>query len=225
MAIDREGLARTVLRFPAAADQLFPPSVPGWHSDAVAPLTYDPEEARRLLAGLGWAPGADGILERDGQRFALTLTTYPDRPELPLTATVLEQLLRQVGIEVAINGANSSAIPAGHADGTLELGLVARNFALVPDPLGTLLQDYAPTGDWGALGWDGPEVAALIACMARGEGGAAERERVVEVLQAELPVIPIAWYQQTVAVAPALEGAAVDPFERSFGLPALAWEE
>ncbi|MGF1621403.1 MAG: ABC transporter substrate-binding protein [Rhodomicrobiaceae bacterium] len=225
LAIDREGVARAVLRYPEGADQLFPPSVAGWHNDTLTPLGYDVEKARNILAGLGWQPGSDGILMRDGERFALTLTTYPDRPELPLVAAVLEQQFRAIGVELTINTTNSSEIPAGHQNGSLELGLIARNFSLVPDPIGTVLSDYVGNGDWGAMNWRNEEFATLVRAVARGEGGDAERAEAAAILQAELPIIPIAWYQQTLAVSDRVEGAAIDPFERTFGLQDLRWTE
>jgi hypothetical protein len=134
LAIDRAGLAQAVLRYPEGAGQLFPPSIGAWHNPALAPLVHDPAAAQALLAGLGWAPGPDGILTRDGQRFALTLTTYPDRPELPLVAAVLEQQFRAIGIEVTINSTNSSEIPAGHEAGTLELGASRAQLRADPRP-------------------------------------------------------------------------------------------
>lgn len=225
LAIDRDGIASAVLRYPEGASQLFPPSVAGWHDEGLAPLAFDVGRAQELLAGLGWQPGADGILTRDGQHFALTLLTYPDRPELPLVASVLEQQFRAIGVEITINSTNSSEIPAGHQDGSLELALVARNFSLIPDPIGTVLSDFAPTGDWGAMNWDNPDFVELVRSIARGEGGEAERARAAAILQDELPVIPIAWYRQTLAVTNAVEGASIDPFERSFGLEAMRWAQ
>lgn len=223
LAIDRAGIAKAVLRYPEGADQLFPPSLGDWHDDALAPLAYDPDAARALLTDLGWAPGADGILTRNGERFEMTLTTYPDRPELPLVATVLEQQFAAIGVAVTLNITNSSEIPSGHADGSLHLALIARNFSLIPDPIGTVLSDYAPTGDWGAMGWDNPAFVDLARGIARGEGGAAERAQAAAILQEELPVIPIAWYRQTLAVTRGIEGAIIDPFERTFGLQDLQW--
>ena len=224
LAIDREGIAKAVLRYPEDADQLFPQSLAEWHDDALAPLGYDPDAAKALLADLGWEPGADGILMRDGQRFAMTLTTYPDRPELPLVATVLEQQFAAIGVAMTINVTNSSEIPSGHQEGSLEMALIARNFSLIPDPIGTVLSDYAPTGDWGAMGWDNPAFVDLAQSIARGEGGAEARARAAAILHAELPVIPIAWYRQTLAVSRGVEGTIIDPFERTFGLQNLQWE-
>lgn len=225
MAIDREGLAEAILRFPAGGTQLFPPSLGEWHAEGVAPLAYDPEKARALLAELGWQSGPDGILIRNGERFSLTLTTFPDRPELPLSAAVLQQMFADIGVAMVIDSTNSSEIPVRHADGTLDLALLNRNFALVPDPVGTLLTDYAPGGDWGAMNWNNPEFLTLIRALARGEGGQAERDRAVAILQDDLPVIPIAWYQQSAAVSKGITGAVIDPYERTIGLKDIRWAE
>lgn len=226
-AIDREGLAVAILRYPAAATQLFPPSLKIWHDADLAPLGYDPEKAKALVAELGWKPGAGGMLEKDGKPFALTLTTYPDRPELPLIAAVLQDQLKQIGVALTINSTNSSEIPAMHQDGSLELALMARNFALVPDPIGTMLTDYGPGGgDWGAMNWTNAGFETALDDLTRVTDqtqGEALRHQAVAAIQADLPVIPIAWYQQTVAVSPQLEGATIDPFERSFGLETMRW--
>ena len=225
LAIDRAGLAQAVLRYPAAASQLLPPAVGGWHNAALPPLDHDPEAAKAAFAAAGWLPGADGILEKDGQRFTVELLTYPDRPELPLTAAVLEQLFREVGIAVTINATNSSEIPAKHAAGTLQMALFARNFGLVPDPVGTFMQDYAPGGDWGAMGWENDAFTAAVRKMAAEGGSDAEKSALAATLQAELPVLPIAWYQQTAAVSHSVKGIIIDPYERTYGLKSAEFAE
>jgi len=51
LALDREGIAAGILRFPeAAATQLFPPALGEWHDKSLAPLAHDPEEAKAILA-------------------------------------------------------------------------------------------------------------------------------------------------------------------------------
>ncbi len=229
LAIHRDGIATAITRFPeAAARQLFPPALNAWHDQRLEPLDHDPEAAKVLLANLGWVAGDDGILVREGERFSLLLRTFPDRPELPLIAAALQDQWRAIGIELEVSVANYSEIPAGHQDGTLEVALYARNYGLTPDPIGTVLADFgAGGGDWGAMGWENAAVAESLEMIAATGDMAARREqiqKVTQTLQTELPVIPIVWYQHTVAAAKGLDGVVVDPLERSYGLSAIFWK-
>jgi peptide/nickel transport system substrate-binding protein len=229
LCVERQGIARALLRDPdLAATQLFPRSMTAWHDTALPPLRTDPAEARRLLAEAGWLPAADGIRRRNGQRLELALTTFVDRPELPVIAAALQEEMRQIGIAVRVVIGNSSDIPAGHRSGTLQMGLVARNFGNVPDPVATLLQDFGPDGgDWGAMGWRSGDVTAALTRLASTQGDPAERRadraRVAAVLQAELPVIPVVWYRQVCAASRRIAGADIDPYERSYRISRLTW--
>lgn len=228
LALDRPGMAEAVLRdADLAATEMFPPSLVQWHHDTAEPLRHDVEEARSLLAAAGWAPGDDGVLVRDGQRFAVTLRTYPDRAELPPLATAVQAALAGVGVEVEVLVGSSSEIPAAHAAGTLDLALFTRSFALVPDPLVTLLTDLDPAGsDWGALRWQDAGVTAALTALAGGATGAeadAARRTVTGTLQTQLPLIPVAWYRQSAVIATTVEGLELDPYERSWRISTAQW--
>ncbi|MYM81979.1 ABC transporter substrate-binding protein [Duganella sp. FT50W] len=228
LGVERDGIAQALLRdADLAATQLFPPAMAQWHQRTLPPLRHDPAAAKRLLAEAGFRPGPDGILWRDGRRFALTLHTFVDRPELPLIATAIQEEMRQIGIAVSVIVGNSSDIPAGHRNGTLDMGLVARNFGTTPDPTATLIGDYsAGGGDWGAMNWHDPLLDQALAQLSSGEDSRhsdVQRATVAQRLQAQLPVIPIVWYRQTVAVSTRLDGLSIDPFERSYRLSTLTW--
>ncbi len=228
LALDRESMATALLRDPEmAATQLFPPSLAEWHQDSVTPLEHDPASASKLLTDAGWAPGSDGMLERDGRKFSVTLRTFPDRPELPILATAIQAKLKELGITLDVKVGNSSEIPAGHQDGSLELGLFARNYALVPDVLVTLADDFGPKGaDYGAMGWSNTTLTSTLNTMAGGtdsEGLKNGRQQVTEILQSELPVIPVAWYRQSAVVSKRVDGLVLDPLERSWRLSDLTW--
>ena len=229
LAIDRAGIAKALLRDPElAASQLFPPSLKGWHNAALPSLAHDPARAAKLLTEAGWQPSADGLRDSAGQPLRLSLRTFPDRPELPIIASALQEQWRQAGIAVQVNVGNSGDIPLGHRDGSLQLALGARNYATVPDPTGTLLQDFGPQGgDWGAMGWQNQALLKALAELSRGgatqERVLALRAEVARVLQAELPVIPITWYRQQVAVSQRLKGVRLDPLERSYRLSQMGW--
>lgn len=229
LAIDRRAIATALLREPdLAATQLFPPTQPRWHDDELPPLAHDPQQAARLLEEAGWRRAGDGLRNGHGHPLTFELRTFPDRPELPLVATALQEQWRQAGIAVQVNIGNSGDIPLGHRNGTLELALAARNYGTVPDPAGTLAQDFGPAGgDWGAMGWRSQRVEAALAHLQHGGQAPAEQARlrrvVIGVLHEELPVIPIAWYRQQVAVGARIQGVSLDPLERSYRLSGMRW--
>ncbi|PVG80945.1 ABC transporter substrate-binding protein [Nocardioides gansuensis] len=228
MALDRAAIADAVLREPdLAATQLFPPSLTAWHVPTLDPLEQDVEQARELLAEAGWTAGPDGILEKDGEPLRLTLTTYPDRPELPALATAIQADLREVGVDLAVDVTNSSEIPARHADGTLDLGLLARHLALVTDPLVTVAEMFPPEGsDWGAMNWSDPALLDAIETLqsdADDTTAARARTTIAETAQAELPLIPVAWYRMNAAVNERVAGFVMDPLERTWHLSEMEW--
>ncbi|MCX7868843.1 MAG: peptide-binding protein, partial [Terrimicrobiaceae bacterium] len=68
----------------------------------VEPLRYDPAHARELLKEAGWVPGPDGILTKDGRRFSFTLITNNGNETRRDIATLVQDDLRRLGIEVKI---------------------------------------------------------------------------------------------------------------------------
>lgn len=225
LALDREAMAEAVLRErELAATQLLPPSLGSWQAD-VEPLTQDQDAARALLAEAGWTPGADGTLRKDGRPLRLRLLTYPDRAELPALATAIQAALAEVGVGLEVEVTNSSEIPAGQADGSLELALIAKHFALVSDPLIDVAAVFAAEGsDWGVMGWSDPHVRAALTALLAGEGDAEQhRETIVRTAQDQLPLIPVAWYRMNAAVSDEVEGFVMDPLETTWRITDLRW--
>lgn len=230
LAIDRPGIARALLRDPElAASQLMPPSLGAWHDSSLPALKRDPALLKQLMQQAGWTLGAEGWHDAQGQLLRLKLQTFPDRPELPVLAAALQDQWRQAGFAVSVSIGNSGDIPLAHRDGSLQLGLAARNYATAPDPTGTLAQDFGLRGgDWGATNWSSPVAVDALQRLVRGGLGpeqlVAQRRRLLQTLHEELPVIPVCWYRQHVAVSRRLEGVSLDPLERSFRLTAMRWK-
>lgn len=228
LALDRVGITRALLRDPEmAATQLLPPTLATWHAPELPPLVTNLDRARTLLSEAGWQHDGAGWRDATGQPVRLSLRTFPDRPELPTMATAVQEQLRQLGVRTRIEVGNSSDVPAGHRDGSLELALAARNYANFPDPVATLQQDYGPDGgDWGGMGWSDTRLVEALRTLAAQPSQAdvpALRRLVVSTLQSELPVIPVAWYRHTVAVNPRVSGVTLDPLERSYRVSEMSW--
>ena len=63
------------------------------------PYRYDPQKATALLRSAGWAPGPDGILQKNGKKFSFELAAPVGNPRRNYAATIVQQNLREVGIE------------------------------------------------------------------------------------------------------------------------------
>src|SRR5690606_36631126 len=91
----------------------------------------DLDEARRLLSEAGWEPGDDGILERDGERFELSLpTTVLSVP----VAQIVQSQLEEIGVHVEITQMDATAVTAQWIVGNDHISIGA-NTANDPDVL------------------------------------------------------------------------------------------
>ncbi|MDO4896534.1 MAG: ABC transporter substrate-binding protein [Moraxella sp.] len=226
-AIDREAIAQSVLRIgDAGANELLPPMFGGWQIGT--PNTKPDHNAikAKLLAN-GFTEGADGILQKDGKPFSVSLITFSDRPELPLIATALQDQWRKIGVDLKVNITNASEIPKAHQDGSLQMALYARNYGMTPDPLLALTEDLNPKGsDWGVMNYQNPALTQAlndIAITADETKKSELKQQVAQILVDERPLIPVVYYQQSVSAHQSLQGLTLDPFERNYHLHLLKW--
>ncbi|WP_456387452.1 ABC transporter substrate-binding protein [Desulfolithobacter sp.] len=228
LAIDRRGIASSMLRHPnSMATQLLPYSAAMWHTPELKPLEYNLLQARKMLEEEGWQPGKDGILQKNGQRFEFELRTYSTRPMLPVIAASLKEQLRRIGIKVHVVVGTGSDYLAHRADDTLQAALVARNFALIPDAIGTIYNDFGPDpGNWGAFHWQSEKINGMLDRYLQtfDENQAkALRLEILTVLQRELPVIPVSWYEHIIGLSDRIEGVNIDPHELKSYLNGVRW--
>ncbi|GEM80469.1 ABC transporter substrate-binding protein [Vibrio superstes] len=221
LAIDREGISNHIVRVPGSeAYQLFPPSLADWHLDYEDTPQRNLEKSRLLLEQQGWNLNSEQILERDGERFALKLVTYADRPELTVISTAIQAQLRELGIDIDVSVDNSSAIPAGHHDGSLEIALVARNYGTISDPLAILMDDTKSFkgSDWGQMNWSSKDLDTTLHNMmlSDDEGYKPLAQEAAKILADEMPLIPVVFYTQQVSINKRVQNFKFDPFENNY---------
>ena len=115
-AIDREQLRSIISRYQKPATALLASSTP-YYKDLSSLLAYDPDGARQLLDEAGWKVGTDGIRVREGKRLALHLNYWQNAPILEL----VQQQLRQVGVELLLNKSTISQVSALQSSGDMHL--------------------------------------------------------------------------------------------------------
>jgi len=229
ISINRKGIANAILRSPkAATDQLLPPSMDDWYLQQ-RDADYDIKRAQHLLQEAGWKKDGEKWLQKNGKPFVLTLITYADRPELTTIATAIQDQWKKLGVKLTVNITNSSAIPAGHQDGSLEVALIARNYGYIADPLGVLIKDFGHSsgGDWGSMNWSNPSIQSTLNHLVQENDPKkyyTQAQEVATAIYKEKPLIPIAYYVQQTVVGKRIEGFTFDPYERSYHLNRLRWK-
>ncbi len=70
----------------------------------VAPLPFDPGQATALLKEAGFAPGADGIVQKDGKKLSLSLKVPIEKESESVKRVVLafKNYLKQVGVDIRV---------------------------------------------------------------------------------------------------------------------------
>lgn len=222
MAIDRKGIASAVLRHPgSAATQLLPAAVPAWHDASLPAYAFDVTGANALLDQAGWQRGADGVRAKDGARLSAKVLTIANRPELAVMATAMQAQLKAIGMELSIEPGPAANIPAAIKDGTMQMTMFARTYVNVPEVIATIIPDFTrERSTWGTLNWPGRDrMKALTEEYVQSfdeTRKAALRKDMLRIIQEEVPVAAISWFEHTVAVHNRVKGLVIDPFETRY---------
>lgn len=93
-------------------DTLFSPNYPvatsvisskaAGYVDLSSKLVYDQQKAKALLAEAGWTPGADGILEKDGNKLDLTVYVSLPQPQNEAVLQLIAQQWAQIGVKLNV---------------------------------------------------------------------------------------------------------------------------
>lgn len=104
-AIDAQEIIDTVyFGYASRSQTLLPTGVAGHNADIGKSSGYEfnPEKAKELLDAAGWAVGADGIREKNGQKLEVELLSWTST-EVDRLSQLIQDQLRAVGFNVKIN--------------------------------------------------------------------------------------------------------------------------
>ncbi|MEX3715123.1 peptide-binding protein [Cytobacillus horneckiae] len=133
-AIDRESIVENIMAGLGEVAHV-PESPLSWaYNPDVPKFEYDVEKAKEMLAEAGWTPGSDGILEKDGEKFSFELKTNQGNKVREDIVVILQQQLKEVGIEVKPQIVEFSSLIADIDPGVWDFEGIVLGWSLATDP-------------------------------------------------------------------------------------------
>lgn len=142
------------------------PIVPGrWaYNPRIRDIAYDPRHAAELLAQAGWnTKNRDGILVKDGKPFSFTILTNQGNQQRLLTAQIVQQRLRFVGIDVKIRIVEWASFLKEFVDkGNFEVVMLGWSTSQDPDMFDIWHSSKTNPHEFNFIGYKNPEVDRLL---------------------------------------------------------------
>jgi len=133
-AVDRQEIVDGVQL--GLGEAIATPYKPGtyWVNQHLKPRAYLPEKAKELLSLAGWQDtDGDGYLDQKGKRLSFTILTNNGNKQRADTATIIQQRLKGVGIEVKVRLVEWSAFIENFIN-KRKFDAVILGWSLSPDP-------------------------------------------------------------------------------------------
>jgi len=224
MAVDRQQMIEALLQgFGAPASGMIPPWSPMYTE--LPPLPHDPAAAKRLLAEAGWTDtNGDGILEKGGRPLRFTLLVNAANRLHQDIATVMQQQLRQAGVDLQLRTAEFQTLLQQHK--ARDYDAVISNwtldtFKVDPTPLFSCEEARKP-GSANRAGYCNAQADQLIQEGLRTMDPAQAKQtwaRFSEILQQDQPITFLYWTEDLAAVGPRLEGVEMDVRSKLVNVP------
>lgn len=118
LAVDVDTIVRTLyLGTYERAWSALTPGILGYDSSLENSVKPDVARANQLLDELGWKTGADGVREKDGKKLTLRyLDGSPNREKRNDIAAIVQQQLKQIGIQVVLNITKDTNTPIANGE-------------------------------------------------------------------------------------------------------------
>lgn len=232
-AIDKRELAHRVFKnvWPVAHTSEHPLSW-AYNPRLREPYPYNPPRARALLEAAGWKLGPDGIRTRRGTRLSFTLTSTAGRKIREQTELVLVGYFKAIGVELKLKNVEGGLLFAGYPSGLLQGGkydLALFAWTASVDPSGNFglwhSRQVPPEGG-NTTRFRHPEMDRVLEIGNRELRPAARQSaywRMGDLLQAELPILPLVYWTELHGVNRALQGFRAHPTSCRFVWNVKEW--
>jgi peptide/nickel transport system substrate-binding protein len=142
------------------------PYLPGtWpYNPEVMPYPYDPDKAKALLFEAGWKDeNGDGILEKENQPFVFTIITNQGNKQRETCALIMQQRLKDVGIDVKVRAIEWAAFLKEFVDKKkFEAVILSWTIPVDPDLYNVFHSSKTREGELNFISYYNEEVDRLI---------------------------------------------------------------
>ncbi len=215
-AIDRQELVEGVLL--GLGEIIASPYKPGtrWVNESLKPRAFNIEKATQLLAEAGWVKDAQTkMVSKHGQPLSFTILTNNGNKKRADTATIIQQRLKQVGIQVNIRLVEWSAFIENFIN-KRDFDAVILGWSLSPDPDQFSIWHSSQTGErqFNFLSYANPKVDEALE-QARLTFDLDEQKQWYDIMQQEIyndvPLVFLYAGHALVAIDKRIKGVEVAP--------------
>jgi peptide/nickel transport system substrate-binding protein len=210
-----------------------------WENTELPVYEYSPQRCLELMAEAGWTPGADGILEKDGQKFSFTHLTWSGNLQRANTQLIVQQMMKDCGVDMKLETRRSAELfgtweqNGVWSHGEYQMGGWAHSLR-VPDPevsnrflCSEVASEENPAGSqW--YRYCNPEVDALLLAQANELDPAARTEllhQAQELIHADAYTIFLFRSNSIYTARAELQNFVLHPFANFYWNPQeWAWE-
>lgn len=215
-AVDKESIVEHILyeRGEISNGMGFVPGIE-WRNNDLTGYPYDPQKSKQLLKEAGWEDtDNDGILDKDGKAFKMTLYTWPQRPALPPLAETVQSQFKEIGIDAEVRIMDWSAIKE-HLNEWGAIRVSGGSTCMrIPDPSYYLERHFYSEGTSNSYGYKNEEVDLLL-----DEGRSTfDKEKrydiyreVQEIVVADVADVYIAYHNLAVVTKSSVKGYVPNP--------------
>jgi len=134
------------------------------YNESIKPRSYDPQLAKSLLAEAGWSDtDGDGILDKDGSPFSFSIITNQGNTQRIKTGVIIQQRLKDVGIEVGLRTVEWAAFIKEFVDkGRFDAIILGWNILQDPDIYNVWHSSMAVDGGLNFTRYVNPELDRLL---------------------------------------------------------------
>ena len=163
MALDRQSVIDKL--YHGQARPLSGPFTPdSWaNNPRVQPIEFNPQGASALLSSAGWRDSdGDGILDRDGKKFAFTLLIPTGNKTSNDQSQIYQDALRRLGVQMEINALDGAAFFERVLGGNFQAAMMAWSADPDPDPYSLFHSSQQPPNGLNIVHYVNPEVDQLL---------------------------------------------------------------